>query len=340
MTSHCGKSETRKRRGPSFLVNPYEVAFRGFSGTELENIASAVAGELPGVVSIVTKQTAPVSETYVRDQTALDADVALVECDGDLGIPFIAHSSVALTGESVPLARVGHGGAGVGGMECPHLSGDDLAPLVRIVSERFDAVTRATPLYGLVLTGGKSTRMNRDKASISYYDKPQVEHCCELLNGFCEKVYISNRTEQAGEPAQQVAPHIHDVFLEMGPIGGILSALKAHPQAAWLVLACDLPYVDESALRVLVDGRNPFKLATAYVSESDGAPEPLCAIYEPKSLFRLLHFVGLGYHCPRKVLIHSDTRLLKQPMARVMTNVNSPDEYAEALAALAKERRD
>jgi molybdopterin-guanine dinucleotide biosynthesis protein A len=80
--------------------------------------------------------------------------------------------------------------------------------------------------------------------------------------------------------------------------------------------------------------RNPFKLATAYVSANDGFPEPLCAIYEPKSVFRLMQFLAFGYHCPRKVLINSDTWLLELAETCALDNVNTPAERDTALGSV------
>jgi molybdopterin-guanine dinucleotide biosynthesis protein A len=321
------------------VVNPFEVAFRGFTGPECAGFVERLAQNLGNVqVAVVNGVATP---EYVRSQPILDADVAFLKCESDLGIAQVLRAHGADSDGANTIAYVGTGNA-MGQRLAPEgvhrfYTDQDLAGLAICILEHLETVAHAVPLYGLVLAGGKSTRMKQDKASLTYFDKPQVEHCYDLLSPHCEKVFVSNREEQAEDPAQRVFPQIHDTFLGLGPMGGILSALKAHPRAAWLVLACDLPYVDDDALKTLLAGRNPYKLATAFISENDGFPEPLCAVYEPKSVFRLLHFLGLGYHCPRKVLINSDTRLLKQPAAHVMTNVNSPDEFVEARRVLAAE---
>ena len=92
------------------------------------------------------------------------------------------------------------------------------------------------------------------------------------------------------------------------------------------MVACDLPLLDESTLKYLLENRNPSSLATAYVNAEDGFPEPLITIWEPKSYPVLLAYLAQGYSCPRKVLINSDTHLLKAPDATALTNVNTPEE--------------
>ncbi len=187
-------------------------------------------------------------------------------------------------------------------------------------------------LYGLVLTGGKSTRMKKDKAALVYHGKEQAIVCFELLASVCEKVFISSRVDQISSPAIQELPQIYDrkEFSDSGPLAGILSAMHTHPDAAWLVLACDLPYVDQTTLQFLIDNRNPQKTATAYRSSHDGLPEPLCAIYEPQGVGNVLAFLKKGITCPQKILINSDTHLIEPQNPQALENINNPDEYQQA----------
>src|SRR3989338_11195 len=144
-------------------------------------------------------------------------------------------------------------------------------------------INKKPALYGLVLAGGRSLRMKRDKSLLQYHGKSQVEYCFELLSGHCQEVYLSNREEQSSLKEHRKLPQIHDKFIDIGPLGGILSAMLHKPDTAWLVLACDLPFIDHSLLAHLVAGRARDKYATAYTSAyHPEEPEPLCAIYEPK----------------------------------------------------------
>lgn len=187
-------------------------------------------------------------------------------------------------------------------------------------------------LFGLVLVGGRSTRMGKDKATLQYGEKPQAVASYELLARCCAKVFLSCRQGQeiGGLPA------IHDTVEGIGPMGGILSAFAAHPDKAWLVLACDLPFLTEATLRDLVARRDPSQLATAYRSAHDGLPEPLCAIYEPTIAGKLREFVAQEKVCPRKALINLGVPLLDLPDPRALDNVNHPHEFEAARAVLDK----
>lgn len=200
----------------------------------------------------------------------------------------------------------------------------------RIARELQGIIQQATPpLAGLVLAGGKSTRMHTDKTTLEYHGQPQRNHLHELLESFCDDVFISCREEQAdGIPKKFTT--ITDSFLGMGPMGAILSAFRQYPNRAWLSVACDLPLLSRKSLQYLAEHRNPSKIATAFNNPDSSFPEPLITIWEPKSYPVLLHFLSLGYSCPRKVLINSDIELLEAPVPRELTNVNRPEEYREA----------
>ncbi len=151
---------------------------------------------------------------------------------------------------------------------------------------------------------------------------------------FCAQAFVSCRAEQAGESAFAGLPQIHDTFLGLGPLGGILSALRAHPGTAFLVVACDLPFLDAETLRALRSGRDPLRVATAFAGPQNGLPEPLCAIYEPRAYARGLQLLGQGVDCPRKLILNSSTVLLTPPDTRALRNVNDPEELRAARASL------
>lgn len=218
--------------------------------------------------------------------------------------------------------------------DVPYFEATHLEQAIRFLHDYFDERVRQVPLYGLILSGGRSTRMKRDKAALTYHDKPQTQHVKDLIQPFCESVFLSCRADQADAAAYRDFQQIHDVYLEMGPMGGILSAMTRYPAAAWLVVATDLPFLSRELLTQLTREREPFKYATAFINPASNFPEPMCAIYEPKSYPRLLQFLGRGYVCPRKMLINSDIQALQPVDARALTNVNHPREYEQARQAI------
>ncbi len=190
-------------------------------------------------------------------------------------------------------------------------------------------------LHGLVLAGGRSSRMKRDKAALEFRaGESQLDAAMKLLEGRVARAYVSVRGDQQNDPARARYARILDRGDIEGPIAGISAAFASYPDAAWLVLACDLPFLDAATLDTLILARDPSFDATAFRSSHDGLPEPLCAIYEPRARAALDAQIAAGRNCPRKFLINAHTQLLAQPNPRALDNVNTVDEYRQAMTAL------
>jgi len=184
------------------------------------------------------------------------------------------------------------------------------------------------PLYGLLLSGGASQRMRQDKAALPYRGEPQLLRAWRLLERVTERAFLSVRNQQRDDPLRAGLPQIVDSYDAIGPAAGILSAQDRFPEAAWLVLACDLPLLDEATLQQLIDARDVSANATVFASRHDGLPEPLCAIWEPSSHALLKQRYQDGSYCPRKALIQSHIVLLPAP-GDALDNVNTPEERDE-----------
>jgi molybdenum cofactor guanylyltransferase len=218
--------------------------------------------------------------------------------------------------------------------------GDNLPQIIKIGQELeiFDfienAIKNSIPnIYGLVLTGGKSTRMGIDKGSLRYHTgESQNEFAVNLLKAqLGENVFLSLNSNQFPDYSE---PHIRDKFLGIGPLGGILSAFQQFPDVAWLVVACDMPFLTENSINQLIGGRNPSKMATTFKSPNDEFPEPLITIWEPKAYPKLLQMLAYGYDCPRKALINSDIELLINLNEKELQNINTVEQYEKAVIDL------
>ncbi|TKD66065.1 molybdenum cofactor guanylyltransferase [Flavobacterium sp. ASW18X] len=187
-------------------------------------------------------------------------------------------------------------------------------------------MNQATKIYGLVLSGGKSTRMGKDKGLLQYHDVPQREYLYQLLSAYCDAVYYSVRPNQDERiPKERI---IIDLNEYKGPLNGILSAHKKHPNVAWLVLACDLPLLNHAVLAQLVQERDRTKTATAMATQESKLPEPLIAIWEPQGLIDAKAYMDKAQSsCPRKFLINADTKLIYPEQDEWLYNANTLEEY-------------
>lgn len=187
------------------------------------------------------------------------------------------------------------------------------------------------PLQGLVLAGGKSKRMGQDKTQIKYHGKSQLAHTVELLETNLLNTYVSLAEDQNLDQYKV----IQDKFVGLGVFGAICSAFMEDPNKAWLVLATDLPFVNDEMIKKLLSHRNPSKVATAVKGKSKEFVEPIITIYEPKAYPILLSYLSQGYSCPRKALINSDVEIVEVD-DNLIRNVNTPEEYQEALKEIAQ----
>ena len=185
-------------------------------------------------------------------------------------------------------------------------------------------------LFGLVLAGGKSTRMGSDKSQIQYHGIPHQEHLYKLLESVCDEVFLSVRPEQL-ESVPSDFKAVADNNQHRGPFNGILSAHADNPNDAWLVLACDLPLIDAETIIQLYSERDPNKYATSFATKESGLPEPLVTIWEPQALEQAKKYLKTAESsCPRKFLINSDIKLVFPSRDEVLYNANSLSEYEYA----------
>jgi molybdopterin-guanine dinucleotide biosynthesis protein A len=173
--------------------------------------------------------------------------------------------------------------------------------------------------------------MGQDKAALRREGQSQLAYIMHLLDGLVERAFVSARADQQDDTERSRFDQIVDRYEDLGPVAGILSAMDEYPDVDWLVLACDLPNIDAPTLTNLLQKRAPDKPFSAYKSNYDGLPEPLCAIYTTASSAIVRGFVAEGLRCPRKMLIRSDTLLLEQPNPVALDNVNTPDDLERSV---------
>ncbi len=202
-------------------------------------------------------------------------------------------------------------------------------------------------LTGVVLAGGKSRRLGRDKVCEPLSGRSFLAHTAELLLELCPEVYVSGR--DAGPLAAELGakpPWLPDDVPGCGPMGGILTCLQ-RLQRPLLVLACDLPLMDADTLRTLVAAwrnRPPHAVMTTFQQVETGYIESLAAVYEPEAAPLLQEAVDqsmfkLSRAVPAEKRCHIS---YSQDQALPFFNINYPADLAllrrlrpERLAGLA-----
>lgn len=150
-----------------------------------------------------------------------------------------------------------------------------------------------TGLTGFILAGGKSTRLGRDKVVLPYSGETLLARTVALASKFCREIYVSGRDPHT---LGIDLPWMLDDEPGMGPLGGILTGLTRLNRPL-LVLACDLPMLDEGTVTKLViarESRPATAVMTTFLQQETGWIESLVSIYEPQAapLLRAAHKQG------------------------------------------------
>ena len=186
----------------------------------------------------------------------------------------------------------------------------------------------AEPLSGLILAGGQSRRMRRDKALLAVGGVPVMERVMKALRcaGVCETLIVGGRPERFEAYAARVVPDDSPGF---GVAGGIASGLAAMRGEAALTVGCDMPFLTGELLKRIASSLDG---ADAAAAETERGIEPLCAVYRrsAESVFRAAMREGelAARHVLRRLRLNRV--LLKGLEARRLFNMNAPKDHALA----------
>jgi len=197
-------------------------------------------------------------------------------------------------------------------------------------------------IVGLVLAGGRSTRMGADKALVDFDGRPLIAHVVERLRPQVDALAISAN----GEPARFASfalPVLADdaEYREAGPLAGIAAAL-AYAQAeshAWLATApCDAPLFPRDLVARLAEALATAGAAIA-AAESPRGVEPLFALWRVDLRPALGAFLAAGGRSPRQFMTAQNAARVAFPASDAgdpFANLNSRAELEAARAALSR----
>jgi molybdopterin-guanine dinucleotide biosynthesis protein A len=175
--------------------------------------------------------------------------------------------------------------------------------------------------------------MGAEKATLTLDGRRFFERAFEELSSVCVRAFVSVRTDQARAGTYRRYACIVDAIPNCGPIAGIAAAADQHPQAAWLVVACDMPNTNRSAMSHLLDHRDPRFDAVLYSRESREAGqrpsvEPLFGIWEPTAAAAASACLLAGQRALRDVLSSCRVRTLSSTEPETTLNLNTRDDLA------------
>jgi molybdopterin-guanine dinucleotide biosynthesis protein A len=189
------------------------------------------------------------------------------------------------------------------------------------------------PLAAILLAGGKSRRMGRDKALLRFGEVTMLEHLARLAGRVFEDtlVVVERRSKTKGLDLGG-AKICLDVFQNRGPLAGIYTGLSYASCEAACVLTCDMPFVDEVLLRSLAGFWRAGEDAVCF-EEKGGRLQPFPGIYARSSRFLMRTLLDQGEASMKRFLEVALVRPLefREERIEVFTNMNTIEDYYHVL---------
>jgi molybdopterin-guanine dinucleotide biosynthesis protein A len=178
-------------------------------------------------------------------------------------------------------------------------------------------------ITGIILAGGKSSRMGKDKGYCTIKGKPMVMYAVDLLSQVCDNIIISSNNPDYKQFGYTV---VEDEIKNIGPLGGIYSGLKQSTTQHNFFLSCDMPMVSAELVQYILSSKEGFD---AVIPTWNNFPEPMCAYYNKDIFESLDNFIQKGQYKLQNVVksLHHKmleiTRDLPFYNDQLFTNVNS-----------------
>ena len=144
-------------------------------------------------------------------------------------------------------------------------------------------------ITGIVLAGGKSSRMGSDKGLLTINDKTFVEHVIVAMKPLVDKIIIVSNNKDYDQFGYR---RVEDSIKDSGPLAGLYSGLKHSETEFNLVLSCDIPMIKTELLKKLVDA--DLENHEVVQIESNTKTMPLIAMYKKQCMHKCLELLQQG----------------------------------------------
>lgn len=147
-------------------------------------------------------------------------------------------------------------------------------------------------MTGIVLAGGKATRMGGlcDKAFLKIEDEPIINRQISALKKLFKEIIVVTNSADNYRDVKGISA-VSDVLLGRGPLGGIYSGLLASRSFYNFVIACDMPFVNESLIRYMLENKDGYDIV---ISRIDDKFHPLFGFYSKNCITHIEEMLRRG----------------------------------------------
>lgn len=205
------------------------------------------------------------------------------------------------------------------------------------------------PMTAIVLAGGRSRRMKADKAALDVGGRTLLEHVLDQIGPYFDEVIVSvspgqmlsfpvgigklrrRRSETRSGGLSSAPRFIEDESPGLGPLGGLLSGLRAAAYEACAVIACDIPDVDIAFLRSLARAAENHEIAV--LVGPTGLHEPLFAVYRKTIIPEIESLFRTGEHSILPLYRTCQTAVVRFEDPGRIRNLNTRADYEAYLSS-------
>lgn len=183
---------------------------------------------------------------------------------------------------------------------------------------------------GIILAGGRSKRMGKDKSLLIFEDKTLLQRMIDEQKKLIRDVYVIGKGTESFDNAEGILDKVEN----LGPIGGLFTAMSEIHANWYLISPCDMPFLKHTELKVILDEieNNRYE---AIIAESKKGIEPLVAVYSSKIFPLMKQNIKNGNYAIRALFDKINKRFLKfdeQIFEKdIFFNINYPVDYKNAL---------
>lgn len=178
---------------------------------------------------------------------------------------------------------------------------------------------------GIILAGGKSSRMGTDKSLILYKGKRLIEHVHDALIPYCNQILVCSADKIYNLDGVQF---IEDTYPGSGPLAGLEAGLRNAANDRCIVLPCDTPFIDRYLIEQLIAYSKDAKCTV--IAGDDGRPEPLIGIYDKSLWTETKRLLNEGLLKMQLFIRDIGARIMVTEHAAYIRNINKPEDLTNA----------
>lgn len=176
-------------------------------------------------------------------------------------------------------------------------------------------------ITGIVLAGGRSSRMGSDKAMIEFEGKKLIEYSLGIMREVAATTIISANNAQYADFGATV---VSDNYKDIGPLAGLEACLRISGTRVCLFAPCDTPFLNVEFLNTILENITDYD-AVVPIS-SNGKMEPLTGYYSREILPVVVQQIERGDFKVQNLLKKIRTNFLPFENHRILKNINTPDD--------------